>query len=86
MLDSWAVDGSSVSYKGIQGGFEGLGSMVARDRQRNRGFFGGLVRGVSSPREGSEILTFLFRPQLVCISYISEVRSSTEPGMMASDA
>jgi hypothetical protein len=30
-------------------------------RQSNRGFFSGMIRGVSNPREGSKILTFLFR-------------------------
>jgi hypothetical protein len=34
---------------------------VAEGRQRNRGFFSDLLRGVSDPREGSEILFFLFR-------------------------
>lgn len=32
------------------------------DRQRNRQFFSGMVRGVSDPREGSKILSFLYRP------------------------
>ncbi len=58
---------------------------LGRDRQRNQGFFNGITRGVSDAGEGAKILTFLFRPQLVCISYISEARGSTEPGMMASD-
>jgi hypothetical protein len=31
-----------------------------------RGFFSGMVKGVSNAREGSKILTFLFRPRLVC--------------------
>jgi hypothetical protein len=35
-----------------------------------RGFFSGMVRGVSNPREGSEILTFLFGPRLVCSSLL----------------
>jgi hypothetical protein len=39
---------------------------VARDRQRNRQFFSGMVRGVSNACEGSEILTFLYGPQLMC--------------------
>jgi hypothetical protein len=41
-----------------------------------RGFFSGMLRGVSNTREGSKILTFLFRPRLVCTarSYISEAR------------
>ena len=36
---------------------------LGRDRQRNRGFFSGMVRGVSNPREGSKNLTFLFGPR-----------------------
>jgi hypothetical protein len=47
-----------------------LGSIVTRGRQRNRGFFSDLVRGVSSPREGSKILSFLFRPLLACSSLL----------------
>jgi hypothetical protein len=45
-----------------------------RDRQRNRGLFSAMVRGVSKLREGSEILRFLFRSRLVCraSSFISE--------------
>jgi hypothetical protein len=39
---------------------------LRRDRQRNRRFFSGLVRGESRTREGSKILTFLFGPLLVC--------------------
>jgi len=50
-----------------------------------RRFSSGIVRVVSNAREGSKLLSFLFRPQLVCIYYISEARGSTEPGMMASD-
>jgi hypothetical protein len=41
-----------------------------RDRQRNRAFFSGMVRGVSDACEGSEILSFLFRPRLVCRSLL----------------
>jgi hypothetical protein len=41
---------------------------VAEGRQRNRGFFSDLVRGVSSPREGSKILSFLFRSRVECSS------------------
>jgi|SRR5215208_732030 hypothetical protein len=62
----WAFESSLVRYKGIQGGFEGLWSMVARDWYRNRGLFSGMLRGVSSPCGGSEILIFLFRSRLVC--------------------
>jgi len=41
-----------------------------------RGFFNGMLRGVSNPCEGQKILTFLYRPRLVCRarSYISEAR------------
>jgi len=48
---------------------------VTRDRYRNGGLFSGMVRGVSSPREGSEILTFLLRSRLVC-SPLLHLRSS----------
>ena len=48
---------------------------VAEDRQRNRAFFSSMVRGVSNAREGSKILTFLFRPRLVCSSLL-HLRSS----------
>jgi hypothetical protein len=34
-----------------------------------RGFFRGMVRGVSNPRKGSKILTFLYRPRLVGSSW-----------------
>jgi hypothetical protein len=43
---------------------------VTRGRQRNRGFFSDLVRGVSNAREGSKILTLLFRSRLVCSSLL----------------
>ena len=52
-----------------------LGSIVTRGRQRNRGFFGGMDRGVSNASEGSKILTFLFRPRLLC-SPLLDLRSS----------
>jgi hypothetical protein len=35
-----------------------------------RGFFSAMVRGVSNPREGSKMLTFLFGPRLVCSSLL----------------
>ena len=63
-----------LSYKGIQGGFEELW-ISERDRQRNRGFFSGMVRGVSNPCEGSKMLTFLYRPRLVCSSLLHLLRS-----------
>jgi hypothetical protein len=31
-----------------------------------RGLFGGMLRGVSNPREGSKVLAFLCRTRLVC--------------------
>jgi hypothetical protein len=40
-----------------------------------RGFFSGLVRGVSNACEGSKILTFPFRPRLMCSSLL-HLRSS----------
>ena len=35
-----------------------------------KGFFSGMVRGVSNAREGPEILTFLFGSRLVCSSLL----------------
>jgi hypothetical protein len=43
---------------------------VTRGRQRSRGFFSDLVRGVSNAFGGSEVLTFLFRSRLVCSSLL----------------
>ena len=43
---------------------------MAKGQQRNRGFFSDLVRSVSNPCEGSKILTFPFRPRLVCSSLL----------------
>ena len=40
-----------------------------------RGYFSGMLRGVSNPREGSKILSVLFRPRLVCSSFL-HLRSS----------
>jgi hypothetical protein len=48
---------------------------LGRDRQRNRGLLIGMVRGMSDPREGSKILSFLFRSPLVC-SLLLHLRSS----------
>jgi hypothetical protein len=70
-----AVDGSFISYKGIQGGFENLWNTLGRDWQRNRSFFNGMVRGLTNPREGQKILTFLFGPRVVCSSLL-HLRSS----------
>ena len=36
--------------------------MSGRDRQRNRGSFSGIIRGVLTPPEGMKILFFLFPP------------------------
>ena len=49
---------------------------MAQGRQRNQGFFIGMVRGVSNACEGSKILSVLFRPRLVCAArfYISQAR------------
>jgi hypothetical protein len=38
---------------------------VKQGGQRNRGLFSGMLRGVSDPREGSKVLTFLFRSRRV---------------------
>ena len=48
VLGPWIVDGSLVSYKGIQGAFEQLWSIVAEIRERNREFLGAMVRVVSN--------------------------------------
>jgi hypothetical protein len=48
---------------------------LGRDRQRNRGFFSGMLRGVSNAREDSKILTFLFRSRLGC-NLLLHLRSS----------
>jgi hypothetical protein len=45
------------------------------DRQRNQGFSRDMLRGVSTPREGSKILSFLFQPRLVC-GLLLHLRSS----------
>jgi hypothetical protein len=58
------VESPLLGYKDLLGGYEELDCIVPQGRQRNRGLFSGLVRGVSNPREGSRILTFLFRPRL----------------------
>jgi hypothetical protein len=50
-------------------------SIGTRGWHRNRGFFSGMVRGVSNPREGSEVLTFLFRTRLVCSSLLQLIGS-----------
>jgi hypothetical protein len=43
---------------------------VARVGRGIRGFFSGMVRGVSNGPEGSKILCFLFRSRLVCSSLL----------------
>jgi len=35
-----------------------------------RGFFSGILRGVSNPREGSKILFFLFGSPLACSLFL----------------
>jgi hypothetical protein len=35
-----------------------------------RGFFSAMLRGVSRPREGPKILSFLFRSRVVCSSLL----------------
>jgi hypothetical protein len=41
-----------------------------------KGFFSGILRGVSNAREGSKILIFLLRPRVVCSSLL-HLRSSS---------
>ena len=53
-----------------------------RGRQRNQGFFSGMLRGVSNPREGSKILMFLFGSRLVCSSLL-HLRSSWKVNSVA---
>jgi hypothetical protein len=43
---------------------------VAEGWQRNWGLLSGMVRVVSNLREGSKILTFLYRPRVVCSSLL----------------
>ena len=69
-LGPWVVEVLFIGYKDVQGGFEVLWNFVAQGRQRNQGFFSGMLRGVSNPREGSKILFFLFRPPLDCGSLL----------------
>jgi hypothetical protein len=71
----WAVESLPLGYKSIQGAFQELWRVWLRGRQRNRGFFSDLVRGVSNACEGSKILSFLFRFRLVCSSLL-HLRSS----------
>jgi hypothetical protein len=51
-----------LGYNDLQEGFEGLRNTWLRVGRGMRESFSAMVRGVSDPREGSEILTFLFRP------------------------
>src|SRR5215217_6762133 len=53
---------SRSSYKGIQGGFEGLQGIVAQGRQRKRGSSSEEIRGMSNTCDGPKIPTFLSRP------------------------
>src|SRR5215211_1421008 len=69
-----AVEGMLLGYNDLQAALRGYG-YLGQDRQRNRGFFSGIVRGVSDPREGSKILTFLFRSRPVCILLLHLKRS-----------
>jgi hypothetical protein len=66
-----AVESPLRGYNDVQGGFEGLWNILAWGRQRNRQFFSAMIRGLSNPREGLKILTFLFRPRLVCYSLLN---------------
>jgi hypothetical protein len=53
-----ACSSATKAFEAALRSYEDLG----RDRQRNWGYFSGMFRGVSNPREGSKILTYLFRP------------------------
>ena len=79
-----AVEDLLLGYKRIQGGFEGLWNIGARGWQRNWVPSSGMVSGVSNAREGSKILSFLYRPRLVCSSLLHlrslwKVHSATSP-------
>jgi hypothetical protein len=62
----WAVEGLSLGYKGIQGGFEELWK-VWEGSAWEWGILERHVQGRVEPSGGSKILTFLFRPRLACI-------------------
>jgi hypothetical protein len=76
LLTPLAFRTSFVGFNVVEDGFDELYCIVAEDRQRNRAFFSGMLRGVSDSREGSEVLTFLLRPRLVyrARSHISGMR------------
>ena len=69
------MEGPLLGYNNVLGGLEELYCIVTQGRQRNRGFFSGMLRGVSNPREASKILSFLLRPRLVCSSLLHLRRS-----------
>ena len=48
---------------------------MAQGRQRKKGFFSGMFRGVSNAQEGSKVLFFLYGPRLMCNSLL-HLRSS----------
>jgi hypothetical protein len=64
----------SSATRAIEAAFSSYGCL-GQDRQRNRGLFSGIVRGVSKPRKGSKILTFIFRSRVVSSSLL-HLRSS----------
>jgi hypothetical protein len=54
-----------------------------------RGFLCGMVRGVSTPREGPKILTFLLQPRQVCSSLLhapKRVERLSEKGVSGIDS
>ena len=73
MVSSVRSLGSSRAYpsatKTFKAALRSCGNL-GRDRQRNRRFFSGILRGVSGAREGSKILSFLFRLRLWCSSLL----------------
>jgi len=69
-----AVEGMLLGYNDLQAALRGYG-YLGQDRQSNRGFFSGIVRGVSDPREGRRSLVSYFDPDwCAACSYISEAR------------
>jgi hypothetical protein len=52
-----------------------------RDRQRNRQFFSGMIRGVLNASEGSKILTFLYRGPDWCAQARSPMRQGFSWGI-----
>jgi hypothetical protein len=69
-LGTLAVEDVFSGYKDFLALFGALLDNMARDRQKNRESFSGLVRGVSNPPKSSKILIFLFQSRLVCSLFL----------------